>query len=466
MSTTSQEPKALSSRSSILDRAALRLLLVVGLVPNGLYLAAMPFFIAERLISPLLYVLAAGAALLLPPFYAYILFLLVAAIDLGLIVLIAFHLPVSAALDSIRFLATIDVAASTFYLTIIAFNFGMALLAAWLLNRNRSELRRASPIPVVLFAFALVAADFRFNLPYFEKTTPEFDSAVAQNGLEASAIASRGNNLLVVLVEGLGAFADPNERALLSGRLERATITGKYTLTHGTTRYSGSTTSAESRELCGRWGDHLDYISEHGPFDCLPRRLAGKGYTTVAYHGYTSEMFARDVWYPRIGFNELHFADDLARDVPTLVPNRCGSVFQGLCDAEMAKAVHARLAGPDSRPKLVYWLTLNSHIPFVAKKDGKLGCGTNVAEIANKTTCQLTELWGDVFDSVAAIAADPALPPTDILLVGDHHTPLWERDAKGRFTLGLVDWYFLRSSKTLREQQLAARLEGVPLRAH
>ena len=148
------------------------------------------------------------------------------------------------------------------------------------------------------------------------------------------------------------------------------------------------------------------------------------------------------------------------------MPSRCGSVFEGLCDAEVAKAVHARLAAPEERPKLVYWLTLNSHIPFVAKTQGRLGCGTPSARIANKTTCQLTELWGDVFDAVAAIAADPALPPTDILLVGDHHTPLWERNAKDRFTLGLVDWYFLRSDKTLREQQLATRLEGVPLRTN
>lgn len=465
MSAFSLESKIPFLKSRLFDRAALRLMLIAGLVPNGIFLIAMPFFIAQRLITPLLYLLATAAALFLPPFCAYILFLLVAAIDLGLIISIAFHLPLHTALDSIRFLSTIDVTASAFYVTTVTLTFAMPLLAAWLLNRHREEIRLASPVPAALLAFVLVGADLCFNLPYATKGESEFDSAMTQNGLTADAVAARGNNLLVVLVEGLGAIADANDKALLSAELERAAASGNYTLTRGTTRYSGSTTAAESRELCGRWGDHLDYIHENGPFDCLPRQLAEHGYATSAYHGYSSAMFARNIWYPKIGFEDLHFADELVRDVPMLVPNRCGSVFEGLCDTEVANAVRAELLTSDKRPKLVYWLTLNSHVPFVAKPNGQLRCGTEEAAITNRTTCELTELWGDVFKSVASIAADPDLPPTDILVVGDHHTPLWERDAKKRFILGAVDWYFLRSSGRMREQQLAARWKDIPLRS-
>ena len=78
--------------------------------------------------------------------------------------------------------------------------------------------------------------------------------------------------------------------------------------------------------------------------------------------------------------------------------------------------------------------------------------------------CELTELWGEIFDKVAAIAADPSLPATDILVVGDHHTPLWERSAKKRFTLGKVDWYLLRSTESRPQQIVAARLSQAPLR--
>ncbi|MDX3929715.1 MAG: sulfatase-like hydrolase/transferase [Shinella sp.] len=461
ISLRAEEPAA---KNRLFGRGAMLMMLIVGIVPNGLFLAAMPFFIAERLISPLMYLLAAVAAFFLPPFFAYILFALVAAIDLSLIVLIAFHLPVMTALDSIRFMATIDIAASVFYIALISANFIIALLTAWLFNRYRTEMRLASPIPATVLALALVAADARFNLPYVSKADPDFDSAMSQNGLDAKVVAARGNNLLIVLVEGLGAFADPAERRLLSGKLESAAAAGHYTLTSGRTRYAGSTTSAESRELCGRWGDHLDYIRGPGPFDCLPRGLAAKGYRTAAYHGYTSDMFERDIWYPKIGFEEFHFAEDMIKEKPELVASRCGSVFLGLCDREVAEVVRSRLLNRGEQPKLVYWLTLNSHIPFVAKKEGKLACGSVKAAISNETVCELTELWGDVFESVGSIAADPRLPPTDILLVGDHHTPLWERDAKDRFSFGEVDWYFLRSGKVLREQRLAARFGGISLR--
>lgn len=462
MSAFSVEQNGPSKVSRVVDRRSLLLLLIVGLVPNGLFLLAMPFYIAERLVSPLLYLCAAAAALVLPPACAYLLFALVAAIDLGLIVMIAFHLPLDVALDSVRHLATIDVGASTLYLAVTTLTFGTAMLAAWLLNRHRAAIRHASPVPVAVFAFALAAADFSFNLTYVSKATPRFDSAMTQAGLEADAIAARGNNLLVVLVEGLGAFADARERALLSAKLERVAAAGSYTLEHGTARYSGSTTSAESRELCGRWGDHLTYLDEQGPFDCLPRRLADRGYATAAYHGYKPEMFSRDRWYPKIGFTEMHFATDLIRDNPAQVAGRCGSVFQGLCDSEVGEAVRARLLAPGGQPKMVYWLTLNSHIPFTAKKDGPLGCETAAAGIANRTTCQLTELWGEVFDTAAAIAADPRLAPTDILLVGDHHTPLWERDAKNRFILGAVDWYLLRSTRTAHGREVAGPPQPSP----
>ena len=237
-----------------LGRGAVLSVLIVGLLPNLFFLAVMPVFIAERLISPLLYVAAALAALFLPRFAVYVLFLAVALIDLGLIVMVAFHLPLALALDSVRYMATIDIAASGFYVAVVCINIGLALLAAWLFDRNRDEIRLASPLPVLLVALALMAADFHFNLRYVTKTVPEFDSALSQNGLSADAIAARGRNLRVVMVEGLGAFADPAERQVLAGRLEKAASAADYTLTNGTTRFSGSTTGAASRELCGAGG--------------------------------------------------------------------------------------------------------------------------------------------------------------------------------------------------------------------
>ena len=144
-----------------------------------------------------------------------------------------------------------------------------------------------------------------------------------------------------------------------------------------------------------------------------------------------THMFLRDQWYPKIGFKNLHFQKELLREAGEKLPGRCGSVFSGLCDLEVADIVKADLTNGKGNPKFIYWLTLNTHIPYVKAENGSLRCNLSNAVIRNDTVCELTELWLGVMEKVNEVAADPNLPPTDILVVGDHHTPLWETCGKG-----------------------------------
>ena len=448
MATVIAKPKRSASFRPF-SRESLLLAFVLAGVPNLFFLVVMPFYIAERLLAPVLYFAAGMLALVLPRRSAWLLMPLAAAADLGLIIVTAFHLKLSTALDSLRFMSAIDPAASAFYVAIVAMMLATALFAAWLLERWRPRLRAASPTPAALGALLLMLLDWHANFPFIESTDPDlpFESAVGASGLEAGAVAARGNNLLIVLVEGMGAFASAEDRDRLSAPLRAAAARGGYRFQSGTSAYSGSTTGAESRELCGRWGDYRDYLAA-ARYDCLPRRLADRGYETIAYHGYMAGMFDRGRWFPHIGFTRLHFQEEIERDHGALVPSRCGSVFRGLCDEEVAELVRRELIAPSRRPKMVYWLTLNSHVPFAPRPNGTLDCDAAAPPFGNRTVCQLGDYWLDVSRRVAEIAADPALPPTDILIVGDHHTPLWQRSAKNRFVLNRVDWFLLRATRT------------------
>lgn len=421
--------------------------ILVG-VPNLLFLLVMPFYIAERLLAPLLYFAAGMLALVLPRRSAWLLMPVAAAIDLGLIIVTAFHLKLTTALNSLRFMGEIDPSASFFYVAIVATMLATALFAAWLLERVRGSVRGASPTPAAALALALMLLDWNANFPFIELTDPDlpFESAVGASGLGADAVAARGNNLLIVLVEGMGAFASAEDRDRISAPLRAAAAAHGYRFESGTSAYSGSTTGAELRELCGRWGDYQDYLPA-ARYDCLPRRLANCGYETIAYHGYMAAMFDRGRWFPHIGFTRLNFQEEIERDHAALVPSRCGSVFHGLCDEEVAELVRRELVAPAERPKLVYWLTLNSHVPFVPRANPALACDSAEPPFGNRTVCQLGDYWLDVVERVARIAGDPTLPPTDILIVGDHHTPLWERAAKNRFVLNRVDWFLLRAPR-------------------
>lgn len=439
---TTEPDRTFGLRSS--RHATVRLVGTLVVLPNLVFLAAMPFYVAIRTISPFLYVLAGTAAHFLPVWAAYPVFGLAALLDIALVAMVAFHLPVGDALDTLGFLATIDVAASAFYVALILTMVGMALLTAWLFNRFRADVTLASPTAVAFAALAVVGLDVVVNQPFMD-AQPPFDSAVLQNDLTAETIAASGHNLLFVVVEGLGAFADPQDRALLSQILQKETLGGRYQLTSGTTRYSGSTTGAAARELCGHWGSWRDFLGDQ-PIDCLPRRLSEKGLRTLAFHGYSREMFLRYHWYPQIGFQHSTFMEDMAAEIPSPTPSRCGTVFKGLCDTEIAGVLDTALKADPDKQKFVYFLTLNTHIPYEPSASDRLGCATMAPAIGNRTVCELTNLWSDLFRSLAAIARDPDLPPTDILIVGDHQTPLWERAARRHFKPGLVDWYLLRST--------------------
>jgi hypothetical protein len=52
--------------------------------------------------------------------------------------------------------------------------------------------------------------------------------------------------------------------------------------------------------------------------------------------------------------------------------------------------------------------------------------------------CYMSEMWSDVMSSLVRLTAD--IPPTDILIVGDHAPPLWSKAARHLFTPGKVTW--------------------------
>ncbi|MBZ7923019.1 sulfatase-like hydrolase/transferase [Ensifer adhaerens] len=437
--------RAARSIPSLLNARAWRFALILGVAPNLAMLLVLPFYVAARPLSPLLYVFAGALALRTRPALAYFLFPLVAVVDLSFVAMAVFHLPFGTAIQSMRYMASLDLTSSAFYVVVLGFFVANGLAIAAVVNRNRQALQGAMVLPAILVAIGVASFERQINRPFLKQPAQSFESALTINGVTSAAVADGGRNMLFVMVEGLGALSDPAHAAILSQRLQPALDTGRYALSSGLSNFEGSTTGAESRELCGKWGDHRDYLDQVA-YDCFPAAMADRGYRTISYHGFSQQMFERETWYPRIGFQETHFLESLVA-ADDRFRRRCGSVFAGLCDKDVADAVHDRLLKQPTERKFLYWLTLNSHIPYVRKQGGDLKCGSDAATIKNTQVCELTELWADVFDSVATIAKDPTLPPTDIFIVGDHTTPLWSRAAAGHFTPHKVQWYLLRDNR-------------------
>jgi len=266
----------------------------------------------------------------------------------------------------------------------------------------------------------------------------EFASAVQQGGITGPDVHRR--HLVIVMVEALGVPTGATEQALFSADWNREGWNASYDVTSGTVPFYGSTTRGEMRELCGRWANY-DQVAEFAQ-ECLPARYAQQGYETHAIHGFASSMFDRENWYRQIGFGSVMFRDELIQQGLS----SCAGVFEGACDREIPALIGARLKQADA-PQLIYFLTLNTHLPVGA--DAGLGtakCALGSAEWAERypQVCRLFLLHHYLAEEIDLLAMDIDLPPTDFLIVGDHSPPFFDRTNRARFDGENVPWVMLR----------------------
>ncbi|WP_298817326.1 sulfatase-like hydrolase/transferase [uncultured Roseibium sp.] len=283
----------------------------------------------------------------------------------------------------------------------------------------------------------------------------KFSSAVSKTHLDTFSTIHENQNVLVVMIEGMGAFKEPAHQNLLWEIFDSPEIKSRFEVTTGTGPYKGSTTSAETRELCGRWGDYYDYFEER-EFDCLPAQYRRRGYETAAFHAFGGDLFHRKVWFPRIGFEKLFFKEQLEGSRHLQARRVCGLTFKGLCDLDVANVVELYLLEPSKKPKFAYWLTLNTHLPVEPNAaTPRLDCG-NETLFDDWTVCYITEMWMDVLYRVRDIALNPKLQDTQILLVGDHHPPVWTRQGRRLFVPGKVAWLHLKPNAFVAQENVAS----------
>ena len=451
-STTATQPSGsavTAASGSTTARASLLFALTFVVIPNLAFLAASIFFVPERIIVAPFYLAVGLLAPFVPVGITAVLLAGVAAFDWVVLICRIFFLSPSLALSSLRFMFELDLSASWLYIAFAFMTLATVVAMVWMTARYRHVFRQARLVPAALALAALIGIDGAVNHTWtmFFPTAakiPPFDSAFRLSGISSGPAASGQRNLLLVLVEGFGAFADPAHRALFDAKLLAPEIQSRFVLASGTSPYVGSTTGAESRELCGRWGDYRDYL-QGGPFDCLPSRLQAKGVETIAVHAFSGSMFHRLIWYPKIGFDRVIAEEVLKAEYADALPARCGLTFRGFCDSEVGRIVHRLASEPSGHNRLIYWLTLNTHVPFKPADDALRSDCAEGGEFGDAAVCQLAGMWLEIFDAVSAIASDPDLPPTDILIVGDHNTPMFQRSGRNLFIRDHVGWWALKS---------------------
>lgn len=425
------------------DRPTAFLCLAGILLPNLLSLLALPFDIGvpPRTSAIFLYMSVALAARSLSFPFVAMSFAVALAYDAVSTVATLFNLAPTEMTAAIRFAGTVRLFDSPLY---VGLAFGALIPAAGAVGLLawRANARRANPWIFVAAVTATAAIDFTLHVsPHYHFGSMMGQGRPVQSAAETSAFGrlagTGGRNAIVVVVESMGQLVDAEKRAWIAAPLMAPEVAARYQVTSGATEYFGSTTAGEMRELCGTRAGYAE-LDAAAAARCLPARLKRAGYETIALHGFSRNMFERRDWYPKIGFDRMVFGEDLKAAGIRM----CGGPFRGACDADMEPVIRRTIDAAE-RPYLVYWLTLNTHVPVLpADVRGPLACADGAAG-DSRNVCVMAALWREVFASVARLAVHAASKPTDILIVGDHAPPLWSASGRAMFEPGKVAWYRL-----------------------
>ena len=362
-----------------------------------------------------------------------------------------FNLGISSLLYSLQFFAEIKPSNSIEYIAATVVIVGI-LIGTWFLMKRDTNFEM--PAHILLaggLIFGLVGVDYAMGQGmrgHYFRAAPvgaEFESATSKTGFAARADGNR--HLVLIVVESLGV---PVNNQAMSDKLfayyNNSAIKARYDASQGTSLYYNSTTAGEMRELCGRWGDYHELLEEGvNPklFDCLPAQLTKKGYQTHAMHSFKGDFFKRNEWYPMLGFEKQEFWKDLyARGI-----DWCGGVFAGACDRQMPGLIAKQLKAANE-PTFLYWLTLNAHLPVPTGLNLNVDdCETVSAELAREhpMICRQFSLFDDIDKALVAEITAADFPEADILIVGDHMPPYFDRHNRSQFDPERVPWLYLKA---------------------
>ncbi len=423
------------------------LMVIVGLILPNLAFVALSILgisVPPRTLPIILYLLAAASTRFLPGPVVILLFIAALAFDIMFCATQMFGLTLTEAVFALQFIHELDILSSKLYIVLILTVIAVFGYTFYLLLRRIRDLRRASWLPMLFLGLLALPADIAINTPRHSNfwlnlgRDVTFESAIKNSGFVHLIEKPNGRHVMVVIVEAMGHFADPAQQKLLQDAIASGGITDRYDISEGMSTFIGSTTAAEMREFCATRDSYIDRLAKP-QLDCVPFRMGAFGYQTSGYHGFSGGMFERSKWWPNIGFGEAHFGDDLYQPGEQL----CGSVFIGLCDPDLVARVAARIKAA-TKPQFTYVLTVNTHIPVLVDQGYKhLDCKTHDGPVPEREVCIMTDAWIELLQTIAKEWADPAMPPTEILIVGDHAPPLWYRKARDLFTPGEVTWFRL-----------------------
>jgi hypothetical protein len=436
------------------------------IVPNLFFYVLSHYIFIVRALVNVDYLLLGVLTYFLPFVVSYILFILIFVADFIYSILPSYHFTDANILKSLQHVVNIN-------LTLVCIGAVIAFIALYfILKYLKSIANLRSALLCLTTLLLIVAIDMIFEKNKFglqdnltiklnmvssaihktvavsKKILRVDNPPLQENVASASKIIFENlqsehlpTRIVYVITESIGHFKEKAANDLQYSAFDQPKLLAKYTFHRGAVPFTGTTVPGEIRELCRMHIDTVHPKAQHLPSDhCLIAQLQDLGFHTTAYHGFTGAFFNRLEWYPKVGFDEILFINEI--DEALEIRTRCGTTFKGACDTEITDLVTKKLLDKDHDKVFIYWLTLNTHLP-IPPNENNLNCNRSEATKDYDDICTSVKQHDLLFKEIATLAANPALPPTLFVLVGDHAPPYLAHNRRDLFVPGEVPYLIL-----------------------
>lgn len=237
----------------------------------------------------------------------------------------------------------------------------------------------------------------------------DFNSNITASSTDLINNSKDFNKIILILNESWGVIDQKIQEDIISPLKDN-----KFEYRLSELSSSGFTLDAELRELCHKRIIHFNMKNQIVGFDnCLPNKFKEIDYKTVAIHASTGFMYDRKYWYPRAGFQEIYFKENMLN-----IKSKCYS-FPGMCDRDLVSIVKKQLVSSDK--VFLYWLTLNTHFKYDLRdlKYDIFNC-SNFNIVENSLECNNLKLQKQFFYTLSGLLNTIELQDAYVIVVGDH----------------------------------------------
>lgn len=227
----------------------------------------------------------------------------------------------------------------------------------------------------------------------------------------------RNKKVLLIIAESWGAAREEHvQKALLANIY--AQESNLDFIQEGKFEFAGATVQGELRELCQlnvSNGYAFSKVTDSAFINCLPNQFKNMGYQTSILHGASSQLYDRNYLYPKMGFQQMLFAEHL-------IDKKHCTAFNGVCDSELFDIV-GNLFSKNTKA-FVYWLTLTSHASYPEKDifNHRLNC--DQYQLVKGDICNNMMMHAQFFDGLAELIKKPEMKGVEVIVVGDHMPPI------------------------------------------